>query len=242
MKITINADDLGCSRETNAAIIQGLKTGIIDRTTAMANAPFFEEACQLIHDNGFEDRVGIHFNISTGIPLGARITRSLLFCSEEGEFKYRRNNKIFLSREEMNIISAECESQILKFHKYGLKPDHFDSHKHVHTEFFIFRAVEPILKKYKFSSVRILDNVVVCSTAKKAYKTIFNAYLRAKWKTTDYFSEYSVILNNKALISKNDSIIEAMVHPTFNSKGIMIDALTGKEIILNLQELKSLVH
>jgi len=231
MSLIISADDFGLTPEVNKAIIQAFKLGIINRATAIANSPFFSEACELAHANGYENNIGVHFNITEGIPINPQMSRIPLFCSSSGRFIYRRNKKMFLSRSKMNAISAECEDHILRFHEQGLHPTHLDSHHHVHTEWFIFRAIEPVLRKYGFSSVRIADNIVNSSVPKKIYKSLFNTYLKKRhWLSTSHFGDISDILKCKASVFRNNSVIEVMVHPMIGHGNTLIDALSGKKI------------
>lgn len=45
--IIVNADDFGCSKVINQAIMTCLDRGLISSTTIMANMPGFHEACEL---------------------------------------------------------------------------------------------------------------------------------------------------------------------------------------------------
>jgi chitin disaccharide deacetylase len=231
MSLIISADDFGLTPEVNKAIIQAFKLGIINRATAIANAPFFSEACELAHANGYENNIGVHFNITEGKAINPQISRTPLFCSNSGSFIYRRNKKMILTQFEMNAVSAECEDQILKFNEQRLHPTHLDSHHHIHTEWFIFKAIEPVIRKHGFSSVRMADNIVNSSVPKKIYKRLFNSYLKKRhWLSTSHFGDISDIIKCKASVFRNNSAIEVMVHPTIGAGNILIDALSGKEI------------
>jgi chitin disaccharide deacetylase len=231
MNLIISADDFGLNPEVNKAIIQAFKLGMINRATAIANAPFFSEACKLAHANGYENKIGVHFNLTEGKAINSLMSRIPLFCSKDGGFIYRRNKKMILSRVETDAVSAECEDQIFKFNEQKLHPTHLDSHHHIHTEWFIFRAIEPIIRKHGFSSVRIADNIVNSSVPKKIYKSLFNTYLKNRhWLSTSHFGDISDIVKCKASVFRNNSVIEVMVHPTIGPGNTLIDALSGKEI------------
>jgi chitin disaccharide deacetylase len=230
LNLIISADDFGLSPEVNKAIIQAFKLGIINRATAIANAPFFSEACALAHANGYEKNIGVHFNITEGKAFNPRMSGTPLFCSNSGDFIYRRNKKMILSQFEMKAVSAECEDQILKFNEQKLYPTHLDSHHHIHTEWFIFKAIEPVIRKHEFSSVRMADNIVNSSFPRKIYKNLFNTYLKKHWLSTSHFGDISDIIKYKASAFRNNSIIEVMIHPTYGPGNTLIDALSGKKI------------
>jgi chitin disaccharide deacetylase len=231
MSLIISADDFGLTPEVNKAIIRAFKLGIINRATAIANAPFFTEACELAHANGYENNIGVHFNITEEKAINPQMSRTPLFCSNSGSFIYHRNKKMILNQFEMKAVSAECEGQILKFYEQKLHPTHLDSHRHIHTEWFIFKAIEPVIRKHGFSSVRMADNILNSSVPKKIYKNLFNTYLKRRhWLSTSYFGDISDIIRCKASAFRNNSVIEVMVHPAIGPGNTLIDALSGKEI------------
>jgi len=241
MKLTINADDFGLSSAVNDTIIRAFEMGIIDHTSAIANAPLFADACRLAVEKGFENRVGVHFNITEGRAISSKIAEISSFCTKDGIFTYRHNAKLFFSRREMEAIAAECEDQILRFHEQGLHPTHLDSHQHVHTEFFIFRAIEPVLKKYGFSSVRISPNIGNYSLVNRAYKSIFNNYLkRRKLIAEELCGDYFDCLKLDGFSGMEDSGIEILVHPTFSSHGLLIDAVYGEELAPWINKIRDL--
>ena len=66
MKLLVTADDFGYCPKRNEAIFKLLESGKISRTSLMVNVPVYsEEAAKMIR-NGFENRIGLHFNITEG--------------------------------------------------------------------------------------------------------------------------------------------------------------------------------
>ena len=82
----INADDFGMNSEANKAIIHSLKNGICSSTTLISNMSGFEEAVSLIKENNLNNRVGIHLNLTEGVPLTKGILKSPLFCDKMALF------------------------------------------------------------------------------------------------------------------------------------------------------------
>jgi predicted glycoside hydrolase/deacetylase ChbG (UPF0249 family) len=64
--------------------------------------------------------------------------------------------RIIQGRISLNEITAECEAQIGKAFDAGLTPDHIDSHQHVHLLPPVFRALNPIMKKFGIRKMRLL--------------------------------------------------------------------------------------
>ena len=95
MAIIVNADDFGMSRSVNAAITEAFKKGLIDRTTLMANMPFAAEAMEIARREGFDGKVGIHLNLTSGKPLTEDVASDRVMCDDSGEFTadFARNFK-----------------------------------------------------------------------------------------------------------------------------------------------------
>jgi chitin disaccharide deacetylase len=219
------------------------KQRFISRTTAIANAPFFAESCIIAHANGMQDHIGVHFNITDGLALSSAIAETPCFCKKGGVFTYKRNTARFLTRSEMSAVRSECEYQIRTFHEHNLHPTHLDSHHHVHTEWSIFRAIEPVLRENHFSSARISANLTRSSFVKGAYKGLFNSYLRMKkWASTDYFCDISELAGLADGSSAKDAVVEIMTHPDFNSEGVLVDALSGEELGPQIEKVTRLLH
>jgi predicted glycoside hydrolase/deacetylase ChbG (UPF0249 family) len=241
MKLIVHADDFGLSSSVNDAIARAFEMGIIDRTSAIVNGPMFAEACQLAQENGFKSRVGFHFNISECRAVSSEISKIRSFCTKDNILSYQRNTKQFLSKDEMNAISAECEHQIHLYHSQGLNLVHFDSHEHVHTEWFIFRAIEPVLRLNGFSSARVSQNIGEFSIKNRIYKSIFNYYLKRRgWNSEEFCGSYHEFLKLNAFSKMKDADVEVVVHPILNSKGLLIDAVYGEELVPPLKKLRDL--
>ena len=243
MKLIIHADDFGLSSAVNEGITRSFELGIIDRTSAIVNGPMFAGACQLAQEKGFKDRVGFHFNISECKAVSSEISQIRTFCAKDNILSYQRNTKQFLSKDEMNAVAAECEHQIRIYHSQGLNLIHFDSHEHVHTEWFIFRAIEPVIRLSGFSSARVSQNIGEFSFKNKIYKTIFNYYLKRRgWNCEKFCGSYREFLKLNAFSNMKDADVEVVVHPTLSPKGLLVDAVYGEELVPPLKRLRDLVQ
>lgn len=244
MKLVITADDFGAAPEVNAAIAESFRIGLIDRTTALANAPCFPESCTLAFERGFQDKVGIHFNLTNGPALSPLMAAAPGFCDGSGHFTYRRNSKAYVTRAEREALADECERQVSRLHEAGLRPTYFDSHHHVHTEWFIFQAIEPVLKRWGFSSVRISKNLGHSSFARSAYKSIFNLYLkRSRLNGTDYFGDYREVLAWLSTMKDGrDCRVEVMTHPRMDCRGVIVDTCSGGELQEAICRLRTGMH
>ena len=254
MALIVNADDFGISEEVNNAIKECFNKGYINRTTVMVNMPFAKEAYEIATENGFADKVGLHVNLTAGMPITEGIKSNSDFCDIEGRFNaafYRSTRKrLHMDKDSIKDITEEIRAQIDKYIELGFTLNHIDSHHHVHTNYPVFKALRSLSKEYSFSSIRLSRNLYEGgSLLNRIYKNIFNRNIkRICGTTTDYFGSFSDAAmyfadepGDKSLddatkkmsefCNKND--LEIMVHPMYK-EGILVDTDIPfeKEILL----------
>lgn len=134
MQITVNADDFGMNENTTKAIAECFRRGIVNRTTAMVNMPWFENAVKIAGREGFAERVGLHVNLSEGRPLTAEMRKCRFWCNADGSFRGRLwKNKLWrfwMPREAVSLAGIEIDAQMKAFVASGLSLRHFDSHQY----------------------------------------------------------------------------------------------------------------
>ncbi len=240
VKVIVNADDFGMNRNVNDAIKVCFEEKLLTNTTLMVNMPFAEEAVQLALTEGFHESVGIHLNLTSGMPLTDRIKKQKRFCRKDGTFnaffqKHLRT-RLFITKEESECVREEAEAQIRKYLSFGLPEKHLDSHHHVHTDLSVWKVLYPLLLKYDFRSVRLSRNLFKKTAPLNAvYKKYYNSLLfRSKLITTDYFGSYKDMKNMKSTII-NGEVIELMLHPMYKD-GVLVDTKTPMTEIKELLE------
>ena len=233
-RLIINADDLGISQEVNEAIAECFAMRFITSTTLMVNKDYADEAVEMARKYGWHERVGLHLNFTSGMPLTEEIRKCRRFCSKDGsfnaEFFHSMNARLHMSGQETLAARIEAEAQIRKYISYGLPDKHLDSHHYVHTDLSIWNAVEPLVEKYGIRSVRLTRNLYKrMSLVKKIYKNRFNRRLRAlPIQTADYFGSFKDFMHCKDRI-EDGSLTEIMVHPMYNDEGILTDTAVPVE-------------
>ena len=246
MGITVNADDYGKSNEINRAICEAFKNGYIDTTTLMANMPGVETAYDIAKENGFVDKVGVHLNITEGMPLTESIRRNPLICADDGSFNaaFYHNTKYRLYMDQLTIkqIEEEFDAQIQLFLSLGFSELHIDSHHHVHTNYPVYKALKRLGKKYDFKYIRLSRNLYKGgSLPNKIYKSIYNGQIKSLAESaSQIFGSYKDYMEYfelnpmrvadrskdmtpemKNLISGRE--IEIMVHPMYDEDGRLVD-------------------
>lgn len=229
IRAIVNGDDFGKNGAVNRAITECFERRILTGTTLMVNMPGADEAVGLAYEYGFEEAVGLHLNLTSGIPLTDEIKRCRRFCRKNGhfnaEFEQHTASRLSITREESRALSVEIEAQIQKYIGYGLPTRHLDSHHHVHTDRSVMKVLMPLLKKYNIRSVRLSRNLFKkINPAKKIYKDLFNNRLKREIAvTTDYFGSYADLKNAGKSI-RDGSSVEIMLHPMYDDKNLLTDS------------------
>lgn len=246
MPLIVNADDFGKNDDINRAICEAFDNGFITSTTLMANMPGAGASYELACREGFADKVGIHLNITEGMPLTEAIRSNPLVCAPDGSFNaaFYHNTKYRLYMDDLAIdqIREELDAQIQMFLDLGFKTLHIDSHHHVHTNYPVYRALRVLSSKYDFEYIRLSRNLYRGgSVFNNIYKHFYNrAVKRLAAQTTDCFGSYKDIMTYfsldpmrsadrikepspamKRLLSERS--VEIMVHPMYDEEGTLID-------------------
>lgn len=225
-KIVINADDFGMSSEVNAGIVEAFERGLISSTTIMANMPGFEEACELAKRYNLLGRIGIHLNLTEGMPLTRDIRSLPRFCEVEGRFRPRRRTLYLLPRERA-AVEDELNAQVRACLDRGIQPTHIDSHHHVHTEWAIGAVVIAVARRNGVQAIRLTRNCGPgISLPKNIYKSAYNLRLRMYGLAKTRYFGYPADVRKP--IADSEADIEVVVHPRRNASGVIVE-LDGAE-------------
>ncbi len=164
-RLIVNADDFGLTEGVNHAIVEAQERGIVTSATLMANAQAFEEAASLarsLADRKARFSVGCHVVLLDGEPLlpTDRVASLLQPGPLNGnrQFRSKLNDFVLASfRHKLDPveIEAEASAQIERLQSTGIRPSHFDTHKHAH----MFPAVlRPLLRAARDCGVPAVRN------------------------------------------------------------------------------------
>jgi predicted glycoside hydrolase/deacetylase ChbG (UPF0249 family) len=154
-RLIINADDFGLTPGINRAIAELHTAGVLTSATLMATGPAFEDAvaiAQAIPTLG----VGCHLVLTDGIPVsdpadlptlcpnGHTLRPSLLHFIRD----------LVLHRIAPEEIKREALAQFQKMERAGIRPTHFDTHKHTHLFPAVAAQLRSILCVSEFVALR----------------------------------------------------------------------------------------
>lgn len=191
MRVIINADDFGYSREINASIKKAIEINAISSATIIANSPFFDDAIQIAKNNP-NVSFGVHLNLIEFKPLSEdSIFRQYGLVESDGRFRYGAIFSIQKFPKELKgAIKKELELQILKVMNAGIPISHLDSHQHTHAISQLEDIVIGLLKRFSIGRIR-----------KKMYWSI-PLILRAKEYVTPKYSDSFKLKTKQTFIVK----------------------------------------
>lgn len=224
----INADDFGMNHEKNIAIDKMMRNGICTSASLIVNMEYTNEAIELAKEGGYINKLSLHLNLTQGKPLSEKIKKVSLYCSE-GEFIYnpiiKKYNQILPKH--ISALRDEIESQILYFEKECGNIHHIDSHNWVHLRYPVWRALKPLIAKYKIESIRPMWNGY-CTKERggkwaKYFRLAKITFLRNRiFQRIPYSSNIEqYLLVEKELRGKKIQIVEVFTHPELRNDMIM---------------------
>ena len=236
MKIIVNGDDFGFSKEINRDIIKCHKDGILTSATLIAYGEGFDDAVEMAKSHP-KLGVGVHLILDGDFKL-TKTPKSLInpktgYFYSYGDIIKKIRDGALLHRD----LVEEYSFQIEKILNAGINITHIDHHHHLHLYFPILNALIEVSKKYNINYIRSqkiisLDKI---SFYKKIYREFHHFYLNKRSNSVGgYFGfiSFSKDIMKKSFeyaLSSNNEVVELMVHPS-KSNGEM-DFLTDKEII-----------
>lgn len=248
MELIINADDLGLTKEANEGIIKSFENKYCSQTTIVVNSDFSDAGAKCAFQNGFQDKVGLHLNLCEKKPLTKPI-KEIQRYMKKGNLDYtpeymnpltytisplktyeKEYYNLFF-QEIIGSLREEIEAQIKKFFNYGFTFRHIDSHRNTLIDLPTWIAIKPLLKKYKFKSIRGLYNSFYSNDL---YNNIYATWIKDEFKSThslisDYVSSIPKYIKNQKQIT-DEEIVELYVHP-IAVKNTIIDNFTDKKTV-----------
>lgn len=217
MKIIINADDLGISREVNDATFALAAERRITSATIVVNGVAVEDAATRLKEYP-HCSFGVHLNVSEFRPLTSSAElRPIL--GDDGCFAGNRLREIKVTSALRAAIFAEWVAQVERLENLGVRVSHFDSHHHMHTVPMLLPLLRRLQSRFGVRKARLTLNIyppdVPVSIGKRVGKGIWNLALRT-WcgmRTTDAFTSFETFARvDKESLGRINSA-ELMVHP-----------------------------
>ncbi len=219
MSLFINGDDFGMSKSCSLAIAEAIEKGLIDGTTMMANGEYFIEAATISASRGFDRKIGVHLNLTEGVPLTEEIKSVKAFVADGRFHKEYLKNPCPLTEPEQAAVCVELTAQINRIRQAEINAVRADSHHYIHTFAHIAPLVAKVCKENGIKRIRINRTFDTPDRPVITCGRIENSYWRAQgFETTAYFGRLSDITPGNI-----PADTEIMIHPDYDKNGVLID-------------------
>lgn len=233
--LILSADDFGMNEAVSRGIALAAGRGALRSTAAMANCSFFEDALSDLERNGIRLDVGIHLNLTWGLPL----TRPSLVPSlvERGGAFFSRGNvlkRCLLHRLSEDEVYEEFRAQCARLALIRGRISHLDGHHHVHIYPIVRRAAKRVAREFGIRYVRApregLWSPWAWSAMRRLGMTLLRSSGKAYWRkcgfqTPDYFGGFALgggpHFRDRWIATLGrlrEGVTEIMVHPGFASE------------------------
>jgi predicted glycoside hydrolase/deacetylase ChbG (UPF0249 family) len=141
-QLVVNADDFGFTPDVNQGIVEAHCRGILTATTLMANGDAFDDALRLARETPTLD-IGAHLvliggkSLISGDPYPATVAQLVTALA-------RRRLRPY----------DELRAQVRRILDAGIRPSHFDTHKHTHLAPPVLDAVVRLAEEFGVRWVR----------------------------------------------------------------------------------------
>lgn len=143
IRLIINADDFGFTRDVNEGIVEAHRDGVLTATTLMANGDAFEHAVRLARETPALD-VGCHLTLVQGRSVVDPARALPATVSELLRAVARREIGLY----------EEAAAQVRRILAAGIQPSHIDTHKHTHLLPRVLEAVARVAREFGIPWVR----------------------------------------------------------------------------------------
>ena len=151
--LIVNADDYGYFRCVSKGILKAATHGIVTATGVFANVPHFTELAAMLRDCDVLD-VGVHLNLTEGMPLTSELRRGLSRWSGRFPQKFAMARAILSGAIKTEDISREWRVQIERCLDSGLRVKFLNSHEHMHMLPSLFPMVKALAKEHDIQHIR----------------------------------------------------------------------------------------
>lgn len=227
--IIINSDDFGYKPYNQAAYL-ALKQNLISSVSCFVTyEDGLADALDYVEQEMISvDAIGLHANLSAGIPLTQSMKLNKTFCTD-GVYKNDITIRLFyLDKQSKKDVYEELKAQVDKFiETFDTLPSHIDTHHHLHTHWGVLLIFLKVAKEYQIPVVRIARNTGGESMVKSLYKTLVNLKIQSSgFATVNYFGAVEDQIHSGTVYEKH---AEIMVHAIFDEDGNLVD-MDGEDL------------
>ena len=151
--LIVNADDYGSFDCVSKGILEAAARGIVTATGVIANAArFSDNIARLKKQPGLD--VGVHLNLTDGIPLTNDVRRRLARWSGRFPGKFAVAMAVASGAIPTNDVRVEWRAQIERCVEHGLRVSFLNSHEHIHALPSLFDVATTLAQEFDIAHLR----------------------------------------------------------------------------------------
>ncbi|XP_018421537.1 PREDICTED: carbohydrate deacetylase [Nanorana parkeri] len=134
LKLVVTGDDFGYCPRRDVGILECFRAGAISNVSLLVNGNSAASAASLA--NSYNMPIGLHANLSEGIPVCGELQHNSTLVSAQGVFRGKMGIRKALAQGLLNMTEVRQElcAQVRLFRELtGQNPQHMDGHQHVHV-------------------------------------------------------------------------------------------------------------
>jgi predicted glycoside hydrolase/deacetylase ChbG (UPF0249 family) len=232
--LILSADDFGMNEAVSRGILTAASQGSLRATAAMANCAFFESALSELDASGESLDVGIHLNLTWGIPLShPSLIPSIVDDEDRLLTRGALLQRSLLHRISEDEVYEEFRAQCARLALIRGRITHLDGHHHIHVYPVVRRAAERVAHEFGISYVRApregLWSPWYWGMGRRLGMSLLRSSGKPYWRkrgfcTPDFFGGFALGCGPAfrerwigTLSRIREGVTEIMVHPGYSS-------------------------
>jgi len=245
-KLIVVADDLGASKAVNSGIVSSFVDGIVTSASLLVGMPFTDDGIKKAKDVDLP--VGLHLRLTEGPPLTKGPSHVGLCDGDEFLPPIRLLTRLMKGGSQLaDVIQAEFRAQMDEFLMITPKPDHINTHHHIHIHPLVLQPLICAVKDLDFPALRWpVEPFLGFGKTKRNGEVMALNILSLLGKktlrdsgimTSDHFRGLRLMdgkLNNKILCKTimkiPKGVTELMVHPAHDNNDTTVGEIEAKAL------------
>ncbi|XP_061837013.1 carbohydrate deacetylase [Nerophis lumbriciformis] len=156
IKLVVTGDDFGYCPQRNQGIVDCFLAGSVSTVSLLVNACAAKHASDLAKRHSIP--VGLHANLTEGIPVCASLRRTSTLTNQCGFFHGKMGFRQALQKQQLSMeqVKQELRAQVRLFKELtGHLPHHMDGHQHVHVLPEVREVFAQVLAEHRIVYTRV---------------------------------------------------------------------------------------
>ncbi|XP_075710390.1 carbohydrate deacetylase isoform X2 [Rhinoderma darwinii] len=156
IKLVVTGDDFGYCPRRDVGIVECFNAGAITNVSLLVNGSTAAYAAHLACR--YKIPIGLHANLSEGIPVSRELRRNSTLINARGVFLGKMGIRKALAQGQlcMSEVRQELSAQVELFRELiGQNPQHMDGHQHVHVLPRIREEFAQMMREHGISYTRV---------------------------------------------------------------------------------------